>query len=290
MHIVYDERMVATTKSYSPSSRKPALVMQDWLQHHPKLPRIVSAPRPATVAQLHRAHDPDYVDGVLNCQLQNGFNNTDPDVARSLPWTVGGMITGARMAVDLKATVCVPVSGFHHAHWAHGGGFCTFNGLMVAALDVLADDLAEHVVIVDCDYHYGDGTEDILGHLDAETSKRISHFTAGSTFRRASDKPRWKDWLWNVRQYVRGLRLKLGAERVLVVYQAGADAHVDDPLGGFLTTNELAWRDGFVLRNLGGVYGPLVWNLAGGYQVEPDGSIPKVLEIHRNTLNEMISQ
>ncbi|MFN7882276.1 MAG: hypothetical protein ACK5PF_04595 [bacterium] len=76
---------------------------------------------------------------------------------------------------------------------------------------------------------------------------------------------------------------------MLVIYQAGADAHVDDPLGGFLSTDELRQRDGFVMRNLGGVYGPLVWNLAGGYQVEPDGSIPKVLEIHRNTLNEMMS-
>ena len=29
---------------------------------------------------------------------------------------------------------------------------------------------------------------------------------------------------------------------------------------------------------------PVAWNLAGGYQREPDGSIPKVLEIHDNTL------
>jgi hypothetical protein len=29
---------------------------------------------------------------------------------------------------------------------------------------------------------------------------------------------------------------------------------------------------------------PCAWNLAGGYQVEPDGSIAKVLEIHDNTI------
>jgi len=28
---------------------------------------------------------------------------------------------------------------------------------------------------------------------------------------------------------------------------------------------------------------PVVWNLAGGYQIAEDGSIPKVLEIHENT-------
>lgn len=286
MHIVYDERMVATTKSYSPSSRKPALVMQDWLHRWPELRSFISAPKPATVAQLHRSHDPDYVDGVLNCQIENGFNNTDPDVARSLPWTVGGMLTGARLALERELTVCVPVSGFHHAHWAHGGGFCTFNGLMVAAMDVLTDDLADHVFIVDCDFHYGDGTSDILGHIPADMSKRISHFTAGATFRRAADTVRWKDWLSNIKQQVDKLRRDLGRNRVLVIYQAGADAHISDPLGGFLSTRELHSRDRFVLREMGGPRGPLVWNLAGGYQVEPDGSIPKVLEIHRNTMAE----
>lgn len=283
MRIVYDERMVATTKSYSPSSRKPALVVQDWLQRWPEVRKLIFAPKPATVAQLHRAHDPVYVDGVLNCELQNGFNNKDPDVARSLPWTVGGMVTGARMALESGVPVCVPVSGFHHAHWSHGGGFCTFNGLMVAALDVLSEGLADHVVIVDCDYHYGDGTSDILGQIPADMSKRISHFTAGATFHRKADKARWKDWLWNVVQQTKKLRRDLGRDRVLVIYQAGADAHIDDPLGGFLTTDELRQRDRFVIRELGHAYGPLVWNLAGGYQVEPDGSIPKVLEIHRNT-------
>jgi len=33
---------------------------------------------------------------------------------------------------------------------------------------------------------------------------------------------------------------------------------------------------------------PVVWNLAGGYQVNLDGSIPKVLEIHDNTMRECV--
>jgi hypothetical protein len=28
---------------------------------------------------------------------------------------------------------------------------------------------------------------------------------------------------------------------------------------------------------------PLTWNLAGGYQVEKDGSIDKVIQLHMNT-------
>ena len=33
---------------------------------------------------------------------------------------------------------------------------------------------------------------------------------------------------------------------------------------------------------------PVAWNLAGGYQIEDDGSIPKVLEIHDNTMRECV--
>ena len=33
---------------------------------------------------------------------------------------------------------------------------------------------------------------------------------------------------------------------------------------------------------------PVVWNLAGGYQREADGSIPRVLEIHDNTAIECV--
>jgi hypothetical protein len=59
---------------------------------------------------------------------------------------------------------------------------------------------------------------------------------------------------------------------------------VKDPLGGFLTTTQLRKRDAFVFRTLATMGIPVVWNLAGGYQKKPDGSIPAVLEIHDNTL------
>jgi hypothetical protein len=33
---------------------------------------------------------------------------------------------------------------------------------------------------------------------------------------------------------------------------------------------------------------PLSWNLAGGYQIESDGSIPRVVELHLNTFEEAL--
>jgi acetoin utilization deacetylase AcuC-like enzyme len=62
-------------------------------------------------------------------------------------------------------------------------------------------------------------------------------------------------------------------------YQAGADPHVDDPLGGFLDTQQLYDRDQRVFRAARAHRLPMVWNLAGGYQ-EP---LRRVLDIHDNT-------
>ena len=72
----------------------------------------------------------------------------------------------------------------------------------------------------------------------------------------------------------------------VVLYQAGADPHVADPLGGWLATEELRLRDATVFEALAAMGVPVVWNLAGGYQRDARGGIAPVLEIHRNTAEE----
>jgi acetoin utilization deacetylase AcuC-like enzyme len=71
-----------------------------------------------------------------------------------------------------------------------------------------------------------------------------------------------------------------------VLYQAGADPHVKDPLGGWLTTEQLRARDAQVFESLASARIPLVWNLAGGYQRDRSGGIGPVLAIHENTARE----
>ena len=74
----------------------------------------------------------------------------------------------------------------------------------------------------------------------------------------------------------------------VVLYQAGADQHIDDPLGGLLTTAQLRARDETVFQILAELRIPVAWNFAGGYQKEADGSIPKVIEVHSNTARAAI--
>ena len=76
----------------------------------------------------------------------------------------------------------------------------------------------------------------------------------------------------------------------VLIYQAGADPHIDDPLGGWLTTEQLLERDTIVFKTARLMGLPVAWNLAGGYQRDKDGGISKVLEIHNNTMRACLRE
>jgi acetoin utilization deacetylase AcuC-like enzyme len=259
----YREEQNARTKSPSPSPFKPAKVVEDWiLLDYIKIADIESF-EPATRADLYKAHTKDYVDGVLDMRYRNGFGNQDLSVAMSLPFTSGSMLAAATYAARTKSPAFSPTSGFHHAGHSFGGGFCTFNGLMVAALSLKERGLVDTVGILDCDYHYGNGTDDIINKLDIDW---IVHRTMagcnGVEFRR---------WLDRSIEDIRGCDL--------VIYQAGVDCHVDDPYGGSLTDKGIAMRDCQVVSEFGNK--AFVWNLAGGYQFDDDDTIEPTLAMHR---------
>ena len=151
------------------------------------------------------------------------------------------MLGAASFAFE-TGVACAPVSGFHHAGYAAATMFCTFNGLMVAAVGLLRARRVRRVLILDCDFHYGNGTEEIID------------------------------------------RLGLASEFDLILYQAGADVHVDDPLGGVLDSEQMRQRDRIVFEAAKRAGVPLAWDLAGGYQVP----ISKVIRLHMATMEECV--
>jgi acetoin utilization deacetylase AcuC-like enzyme len=172
-----------------------------------------------------------------------------------------------------------PTSGFHHAEYDCGNGFCTFNGLMVAAIKAHTLGLAKRILILDMDQHYGNGTDDIINKL---AIGYVDHITAGKPYETATQALQCADLSAN-----KGIRDK---RYDLVLYQAGADIHIDDPLGGLLTTEQMIMRDELVFRGCAKYGIPVVWNLAGGYQRDADDGISQVLALHRNTMHQCIGQ
>lgn len=264
--------MSCPSGGYSPSGEKPAAVVSDW----EKRDWIQTMDfEPATDEDLALAHSPSYVSSIFNVETSNGHGNCDLGVAESTRWTVGSMVAAAAAAVQEKAITCSPSSGFHHAGYEINHGFCTFNGLIVAARRALAMPGVNRVAILDCDWHPGDGTQEIIDHL--EIGNEVLHYSSG--MHGPSSVPQYFDWLDE------SLGQIAQDDVGLILYQAGADAHKDDPLGGLLDNDELVERDRLVFDLYRNHHIPIAWNLAGGYQRDSDGGIEKVLAIHRATMH-----
>jgi acetoin utilization deacetylase AcuC-like enzyme len=179
------------------------------------------------------------------------------------------MLAAARAARANGFVAVAPVSGFHHARHGSASGFCTFNGLIVAARALQDEGAARRVGILDFDQHYGDGTDQILRHFGLQG---IAHYTAGAEY----GSPNQADaFLGAIPSLVRRF-----ADCEVLLYQAGADPHIDDPLGGWLNSAQLAQRDRLVFETCRSIGLPVAWNLAGGYQ----SPLRKVLDIHDATL------
>ena len=280
LHVFYNPKQSAPSDSYSPSAGKPQKVIDDWLEHFGDRIEVVASDAVGRET-LALAHTRRYVDGVLDLNLENGFGDKSAKTAASLPYTTGSMLAAATHLLKNRGkpqpefkVACSPTSGFHHAGYDDGGGYCTFNGLVVTAQALHERGLAKRVAILDFDQHYGDGTDEIIRRLEL---KHIVHITAGNGYERDPTlitklKAQVKSWID-------------GSMPVdIVLYQAGADAHVDDPLGGWLTTDQMTLRDQQVFAVCDACDIPVVWNLAGGYQRDQQGGIEPVLALHRNTM------
>jgi acetoin utilization deacetylase AcuC-like enzyme len=276
MKVYFNSRMSVEVAGFSPSPNKPAAAVSDWQERGLRVE--VCDFEPVSEKDLCLAHDPDYVRGVLAGLISNGHGNFDPRVAESCRWTSGSMLAASRAAVSDGVAVS-PSSGFHHAGYERNHGFCTFNGLIVSAEMLRAEGLVRKVGIIDCDAHYGDGTDDIIRRLKLQT--RIKHWTFGQHF---GLKPFSQAELLS--ELARSLKEMKSLGVGLVLYQAGADPHVEDPLGGFMTTDEMRERDRFVFQTCQSLRIPVAITLAGGYQRDSRGTIGPVLALHRATIVE----
>ena len=272
MKVVYSKQMVAElTHSISPSARKPRLIAEALIARN--FPVVFVEPAPATSEDLERVHDPHFVRQILAGRIPNGFGTRSQQVINSLPYTVGSMINASSIA--LKEGVCAALSsGFHHASYAKAEAFCTFNGLMAAACHLLFHCMVKKVCIIDGDQHYGNGTDDIIQKLGIS---QVMNITFGARYTMPEHREAYL-------LEVRGLESRLQCERPdIILYQAGADVHCQDPLGGVLTTMDMIERD-VIIFNMAKTLGvPIVWNLAGGYRRDASGGIAKVIELHLNT-------
>ena len=147
--------------------------IRDRLRGAPWFPTLVSiAPRRATLEELSLAHDPDYLTlveqeatGVAGLkQLSTGdtiISNNSLEVAHL---AAGGILSAvdAVIAGQVRNAFCAVRPPGHHATRDRAMGFCIFNNVAIATRYVQKAFGIAKILIVDWDYHHGNGTQDIF--------------------------------------------------------------------------------------------------------------------------------
>ena len=126
----------------------------------------VLQPEPASVEQVVRVHDREYVDKLVQGRL-----SVLEEAILELPYSkaladasflcAGGSIRAAREAMARGAGANLG-GGFHHAFPDHGEGFCVFNDVAIAIRELQAARHIRRAAVIDVDVHQGNGTAAIF--------------------------------------------------------------------------------------------------------------------------------
>ena len=175
-----------------------------------------------------------------------------------------------------------PSSGLHHARAERGCGYCTFNGLAVAAQH--AHDLgAEHILVIDFDAHCGGGTYSMVGHLpvvqiDVSTSAFDRWHPDEDDKESDLEFSDQHDYLQKVeRALARATRLGTWD---FVLYNAGMD-----PFNTGVGAAALRTREQMVAEWAAAQACPTVVTIAGGY-TSTDITMERIVSLHRSTFEE----
>ncbi|SEI90196.1 Acetoin utilization deacetylase AcuC [Sphingomonas sp. OV641] len=222
---------------------------------------------------LEAAHDPGYVAEVLEVRVPRdkerriGFPVTAV-VARRAQVVPGGTYQAARLAMA-HGFAANTAGGSHHALAATGAGYCVFNDLAIAALQLARE--GRRVLIVDVDVHQGDGTAALTAghpaiatysiHAEKNFPARKARSTVDVPLPDGVDDGGYLDAL---RSTLPPLLQEFAPD--LILYQGGVDPFSGDRLGRLsLTEDGLGKRD-LLVANMALERGlPMASTVGGGY-------------------------
>lgn len=293
-NVYYSKDYISAGHAFD-TTRKSGLLAED-LQANP-LPGVrLVAPRPLTIAELSRVHAPEYVKAVstgqpLHLAESAGFG-WDKGLWQGVRASNGGAVAAAVEALQTKRNAGSLSSGLHHAGYDQGMGFCTFNGLALAAV-AARDAGATRVLLIDLDAHCGGGTYSLLKKYPWVDGIDISTSLLDS-YRPGNDDvaDRWTlDLIQDPQRYLSTLRYRLNEldEQArcydLVLYNAGMDPEERSCIGGLdgLHQGIIEEREAEVFAWARKNQTPVAFVLAGGYS-GADLTPAELTKLHRMTV------
>lgn len=234
-------------------------------------------------ALVRDVHSEDYVSAVTS--------GGDLDLAESqgFVWDEGlpvmamahsaGVVAAVSEALSLGRRTGSLSSGLHHAGFDYGAGFCTFNGLAVAARSAVESGAS--VLILDFDAHCGGGTQSLLPdvggrvvQVDVSVSSYDSYRAVGDNKLIMSDSRLYERDIEDALDYAAGL-----GEFDVMLYNAGMD-----PFNCGISREQLIVREEMVAEFSDGFCPAAAFVLAGGY-TWGDAVMGDIVDLHRLTIH-----
>ncbi len=250
-------------------------------------------PTPVSTEDILRVHTPEYLERLQNPEVwfeifEFKNNEYDPlkaklpitDLIHDIRLKCGGTLLAAELA--LKNGLAANLGGgYHHAFPDQGRGYCVLHDIAIAIRSLQARKLCCNVMIVDLDFHQGDGSA-VVFRDDPNVFTLSVHSEEGWPDEKQEstlDVPVKTDeshlYLQKTKRAVETALSQFRPD--LCVYVAGSDPFELDVLPGTkhlkLSLDEMRTRDRFVIDTFADEKIPLVSVFAGGYG-------PDVWQVH----------
>jgi acetoin utilization deacetylase AcuC-like enzyme len=261
--------------------------------------RSPAAP-PIDLESLRAAHTDRYLKALFtgeprNLALSQGLPFWNQAIARGWLLNVGGLSAASEVALRKKNLTANLGHGYHHASMDRGMGFCTINGLAVAAQRLVREGKARRVMVIDLDQHEGNGTADIVigdprlwnvsiygSYMGGPPAAANNHVFQVRHDYFSQESERDANYLAAISMILPDLISRQDPD--LILYQAGMDPYD----GAGISAKALAIRDAYVFALARSLNKPMTWVLAGGYS-----DLNTLVQLHTGTVrmaNEVLAR
>jgi len=289
MPVFWSEDYIASAEEFD-TTRKSGWITESLRVH--AIPDIVIVdPGIASENDLAMVHDRRYIEAIKtghprSLAISQGFD-WDPGLWTMACAHTNGMVAAALYAFQHRTNAGSLSSGQHHAGRDSGAGFCTFNGIALAAFKAVQAG-ARRVLIIDLDAHCAGGTHSLIAshtrimQLDIAVNPFDSYTPC---------KPCLFEYVERARDYLPILERRLhqisgrNEKFDLCIYYAGMDPYEDCHIGGLpgITFEILKQREERVFGWCSENNIPVAFGIGGGY-IDDKFSKQTLITLHRLTV------
>ena len=260
-------------------------------------------PLPLTMEQVATVHTAAYLESLKDAatwlnifELKDGEHKSAtatkplPEMIHDFLLKSGGTLLAVRKALKMGLAANLG-GGYHHAFPDTGRGFCVINDIAIAITCLKSEKLIKKVLVVDVDFHQGDGTATAFaGDADVFTLSIHSEEGWPEVKQKSSldvgvlekDKGRYLELL---KAALDEALQKFAPD--MVIFVAGSDAYEKDILPGTrylrLPLAVLQERDRYIIDTFADREIPLAMVFAGGYG-------PDVWEVHYHAVRRLLER